>query len=116
MLKVEAGALCPNCGAEIQYCIIQTVDAPPEAIKALKRAMAAHAVEQRLARHSERSLMWIRFLWYVVAFMSAWAGFARAFGPEMIPTWAAVVANATTAMVAMTAAMWVVDLKQRATR
>lgn len=107
----EGEGTCPRCGTAMLFHMVPSDDAPPEVIAALQRGMAQEAARARQRRRNERAILWIRFCWYLVAFLSAWAAFARVTGPEMAPWWSAALANATTAVVAFSVAAWVINLK-----
>jgi hypothetical protein len=111
MTVINAEVVCPHCGTTHLLGIAGLTDPSPDTVETIKAIMAIEAKSARRRRELERSLIWIRFCWYFVAVLSAWAAFARVTGPEMISWPAAALANATTALVAFTAAAWVIDLK-----
>lgn len=103
--------VCPACG-EVHILDLVFVDdaseSETELVKGLTAIIARY--DTQIARN-RRVLRQIMYCWLIVGSASLVAAGGYYGGSDLITKWSAVTACLTTAVLAFTAAFWVVDLK-----
>lgn len=103
--------VCPACGEDHYMGLAALRDEPAATIELFDEIAKADAEANAAVACSARSLRRIRWLWILVAVLSCSAAGGYAGGADHLSKWWIVLANATTAITALTGAAFVVDLK-----
>lgn len=105
-------AVCPACGeAHLLSLVALRAGTSEDVIEAIKDLTAVMARYDAQIARNRRVLRQIMYCWLVVGTAALTAAGGYYGGSDLVTKWSAVAANLTTAVLAFTAAFWVIDLK-----
>lgn len=103
--------VCPVCGEAHDLGLAALRDAPDLTVELIQDLAAIEASASARAATSRSALRRTMYWWCIVGTASLAAAGGYFGSPDLVPKWSAVTANLTSAVVAFTAAAYVVDLK-----